>query len=158
MSYSRSLDELCRLGTKYALCPEMTEPSLAELKKRFVSFDWCADKATAAAFGYYAALEEFNNGKIIKKGIYEQCLSVVAEAQELSLSTEEAVDRILTLVYYWLDNALKDEGFDSPEDSENFRHDIHRLFQGSLINKEFVEKYMTHSSKHSRSAEDFTKQ
>lgn len=26
MFYSRSVDELCRLGTKYALCPEMAKP------------------------------------------------------------------------------------------------------------------------------------
>ena len=78
MAYS--LEELCRLATKYALCPEMTEPSLSELKKRFAGFEWCADKATAAAFGYYAAMEEFNGKKTIKKDIYEQCTAVVDDA------------------------------------------------------------------------------
>lgn len=59
--------EFCRLATKYALCqddlPEGV-PTIGELKERFEMFDWCKDKASAAAFGYYAALEEF--------GLYKQ--------------------------------------------------------------------------------------
>ena len=142
MAYSDSVDELCRLGTKYALCPEMAEPSLSSLKERFAGFEWCKDKATAAAFGYYAAMEEFNGKKTITKNIHQQCASVVAEAQETILDPLEATDRILTLVYHWLDDTLMNEGFGSPEDDANFRHDIHRLFQPFLINKDFVEKYL----------------
>lgn len=139
MAYS--LEELCRLGTKYALCPEMNEPSLSQLKERFAAFEWCANKATAAAFGYYAAMEEFNGKKTIKKDIYEQCTAVAEDAQNLALNPGEVADRIFTLIYHWLDDELKNEGWDSVEDTNSFRHDLHRLFQDKLINEEWVEKY-----------------
>ena len=131
MNYSLSLDELCRLGTKYALCPEMTEPSLSELKKRFAGFEWCADKATAAAFGYYAAMEEINGKKTITKGIHEQCSSVVEEAQTKAIDPLEATDRILTLVYHWLREEMAEEEFGLFDD----------LFQPFLIAEEFVNEY-----------------
>jgi len=141
MAYPESLDELCRIVNKYALCPEMTEPSLSELKKRFAGFEWCKDKATAAAFGYYAAMEEFNGKKTITKDIYEQCTSVVEDAQKLALNPGETADRIFTLIYHWLDKELESEGWDDVEDTNSFRHDLHRLFQDKLINEEWVEKY-----------------
>ena len=131
MSYSLSVDELCRLGTKYALCPEMAEPSLAPLKERFAGFEWCADKATAAAFGYYAAMEEFNGKKTITKGIHEQCSSVVDEAQAKAMDSLEATDRILTLVYHWLREEMSEEEFGLFDD----------LFQPFLIDEEFVNEY-----------------
>lgn len=129
MTYS--LEELCRLATKYALCPEMTEPSLASLKKRFAAFEWCADKATAAAFGYYAAMEEFNGKKTIVKGIHEQCSSVVEEAQTRTIDSLEATDRILTLVYHWLREEMSEEEHSLFDD----------LFQPFLIDEKFVDKY-----------------
>lgn len=135
------LEELCRLGTKYALCPEMAEPSLSELKKRFAGFEWCADKATAAAFGYYAAMEEFNGKKTIKKDIYEQCTAVVDDAQKLALNSGEAADRIFTLIYHWLDKELESEEWGTVEDADSFRHDLHRLFENKLIDEKWVEKY-----------------
>ena len=131
MNYSLSLDELCRLGTKYALCPEMSEPSLSELKKRFADFEWCADKATAAAFGYYVAMEEINGKKTIIKGIHEQCSSVVEEAQTKAIDPLEATDRILTLVYHWLREEMAEEEFGLFDD----------LFQPFLIAEEFVNEY-----------------
>lgn len=136
-----SLEELCRLATKYALCPEMAEPSLSELKKRFAGFEWCANKATAAAFGYYAAMEEINGKKAITKDIYAQCTAVVDDAQKLALNSGEAADRIFTLIYHWLDKELENEGWDTIEDTDSFRHDLHRLFKDKLINEEWVEKY-----------------
>lgn len=142
MDYSLSLDELCRLATKYALCPEMAEPSLAELKKRFASFEWCGDKATAAAFGYYAAMEEFNGGKTITKDIYEQCAEVVEDALSGEVNCSEALDRLFTLVYHWLDKELADKEWADPEQGEGtVRHDIYCLFKSMLIDKEHVEKY-----------------
>lgn len=135
------LKELCRLATKYALCPEMAEPSLAELKKRFAGFEWCKDKATAAAFGYYAAMEEFNGKKTITKAIYEQCTAVVEDAQKLALNPGETADRIFTLIYHWLDQELESEGWDAVEDTNSFRHDIYRLFETMLIAETHVEKY-----------------
>ena len=129
MAYS--LEELCRLATKYALCPEMSEPSLSELKKRFAGFEWCADKATAAAFGYYAAMEEINGKKTITKGIHEQCSSVVEEAQTKAIDSLEATDRILTLVYHWLREEMAEEEFGLFDD----------LFQPFLIDEEFVNEY-----------------
>jgi hypothetical protein len=142
MSYALSLDELCRLGTKYALCPEMAEPPLAELKERFASFEWCADKATAAAFGYYAAMEELNGGKIVVKDIYDQCAEVVEDACSASINTSQAVDRLLTLVYHWLDKELESEGWKSPDyGDDTVRGDIYRLFEASLIDEEHIKKY-----------------
>ena len=133
MSYSLSVDELCRLGTKYALCPEMAEPSLASLKKRFAGFEWCADKATAAAFGYYAAMEEINGKKTITKGIHEQCSSVVDEAQSKAIDSLEATDRILTLVHNWLSEEMM-------EDAKQLEQ-LDLLFEPFLIDEAFVEKY-----------------
>ncbi len=132
MAYS--LKELCRLATKYALCPEMAEPSLSELKKRFAGFEWCADKATAAAFGYYAAMEEFNGKKTVTKGIHEQCSSVVEEALKGRIDSLEATDRILTLVHCWLCEEMM-------EDEEELEQ-LDLLFSPFLINKDFVEKYL----------------
>lgn len=140
MAYS--LGELCRLVTKYTLCPDMTEPSLSELKKRFAGFDWCADKATAAAFGYYAAMEEFNGKKTIAKDIHDQCTLVIEDAQGKAINSLEAADRLFTLIYHWLDDALATEGYDSPEEPESVRHCIHFLFQDKLIDKEWIEKYL----------------
>jgi hypothetical protein len=131
MDYSDSLNELCRLGTKYALCPEMSEPSLSELKERFASFEWCANKATAAAFGYYAAMEEINGKKTITKSIHEQCSSVVEEAQDTIIDPLEATDRILTLVCHWLREEMPEEQ----------RARLDGLFEPFLIDKDFVEKY-----------------
>ena len=140
MAYS--LEELCRLATKYALCPEMAEPSLSELKERFAGFEWCADKATAAAFGYYAAMEEINGKKTITKDIYEQCTSVVEDAQKLALNPGEAADRIFTLIYHWLDKELAGKGWADPGNGEGtVRHDLHCLFENKLIDEEWVEKY-----------------
>lgn len=130
MAYS--LEELCRLATKYALCPEMAEPSLSELKKRFAGFEWCADKATAAAFGYYAAIEEINGKKTITKGIHEQCSSVVDEAQTKAIDSLEATDRILTLVHRWLREEMSEEEWQL----------FDGLFEPFLIDEEFIEKYI----------------
>jgi glutamate mutase epsilon subunit len=129
MAYS--LKELCCLATKYALCPEMSEPSLSQLKERFAGFEWCADKATAAAFGYYAAMEEFNGKKTITKSIHEQCSSVVEQAQAKAIDSLEATDRILTLVYHWLREEMVEEEFGLFDD----------LFQPFLIDEEFVNEY-----------------
>lgn len=133
MAYSDSVDELCRLGTKYALCPEMSEPSLSELKKRFAGFEWCKDKATAAAFGYYAAMEEINGKKTITKDIHEQCSSVVEEAQTKAIDPLEATDRILTLVHHWLREEMM-------EDAEQLEQ-LDLLFEPFLIDEEFVNEY-----------------
>lgn len=132
MAYS--LEELCRLATQYALCPEMSEPSLSELKKRFAGFEWCADKATAAAFGYYAAMEEFNGKKTITKDIHEQCSSVVEEAQVKAIDSLEATDRILTLVHHWLSEEMM-------EDAEQLKQ-LDLLFEPFLISRDFIEKYL----------------
>ena len=130
MAYS--LEELCGLATKYALCSEMAEPSLAELKKRFAGFEWCADKATAAAFGYYAAMEEINGKKTIAKGIHEQCSSVVDEAQTRAIDSLEATDRILTLVHRWLREEMPEKEWQL----------LDGLFEPFLINEDFIEKYI----------------
>lgn len=131
MDCSPSLKELCRLATKYALCPEMTEPSLSELKKRFAGFEWCADKATAAAFGYYAAMEGFNGKKTTTKSIHDQCSSVVEEAQARTIDSWGATDRILTLVYHWLCEEMSEEEYGL----------FDNLFQPFLIDEKWVEKY-----------------
>jgi hypothetical protein len=127
-----SLKELCRLATKYALCPEMAEPSLAELKKRFAGFDWCKDKATAAAFGYYAAMEEFNGKKTITKSIHEQCTLVVDDALAEKIDALEATDRMLTLVCRWLREEMSQEEWSL----------FDGLFEPFLINEDFIEKYI----------------
>ena len=132
MAYSDSVDELCRLGTKYALCPEMAEPSLSSLKERFAGFEWCNDKATAAAFGYYAAMEEFNGKKTITKGIHEQCTSVIDEALVGEIDALEAADRVLTLVHRWLHEETPEEKWSVFEE----------LLEPFLIAEEFVEKYL----------------
>jgi hypothetical protein len=104
------MDEFCRLATKYALCQDQLPegaPTLKELKERFAMFDWCKDKASAAAFGYYAALEEFNGReKEEEPSIGDRLVAVVENAQETLEQPEETVELIMGLVYTWLKDEL----------------------------------------------------
>lgn len=101
------MDEFCRLATKYALCQDQLPegvPTLKELKERFAMFDWCKDKASAAAFGYYAALEEFN-GKEEEDDepvIGDMICATISRSQRLSEDPTETMELIMGIVYNWL--------------------------------------------------------
>lgn len=101
------MDEFCRLATKYALCQDQLPegvPTLKELKERFAMFDWCKDKASAAAFGYYAALEEFN-GKEEKeddKSIIDNVRVALGHAQDTLEDPMDTMEVIMGIVYTWL--------------------------------------------------------
>jgi hypothetical protein len=111
------MDEFCRLATKYALCQDQLPegvPTLKELKERFAMFDWCKDKASAAAFGYYAALEEFN-GKEEEDDepvIGDLICAIVSRAQDSLEDSTETMELIMGNVYNWLVKEL--EGINFP--------------------------------------------
>lgn len=114
------MDEFCRLATKYALCQDQLPegvPTLKELKERFAMFDWCKDKASAAAFGYYAALEEFNGKgeEDNEPSVGDRIHAAVSRSQGVLEDPAETTELIMGLIYVWLIEELggiKVPGFD----------------------------------------------
>jgi hypothetical protein len=85
-----------------------SNPELAKLKERFKDWSDCNDKATAAAFGYLAAMEEIKKEKKFMS-IYDEVLEQVEDDRgDPCMRT----DAIMTNVYYWLDGLLAGEGYD----------------------------------------------
>jgi len=95
------------------------DPSLGALKKRFAEFSGCKDYATAAAFGYYAAINDVNNQLKDIEGeedeempsIYDRLLAVFDQFKREEIEEEEAVDLTMALVHNWLKNELIGDGF-----------------------------------------------
>ena len=114
------MNEFRRLATKYALCQDQLPegvPTIGELKERFAMFDWCKDKASAAAFGYYAALEEFNGGgeKEDEPSIDDHIVATITYAHQVLEDPAETTELIMGLIYTWLIEELggiKASGFD----------------------------------------------
>jgi hypothetical protein len=97
--------ELFGLAVDFASSPE-----LPGLKKRFVGFAACSDHATAAAFGYLAAMKDVEEQEKKKKGtIYDTvCEAVEDDAIDAMIRT----DAIFTAIYKWLDDILDADGYD----------------------------------------------
>lgn len=96
-------EELFSLSMDFSSSPE-----LPALKKRFEGWHICKDKATAAAFGYLAAMEEIKKEKKFFS-IYDKVLEqVVDDKGDPGMRT----DQIMTAIYYWLDNLCEGEGYE----------------------------------------------
>jgi len=97
--------ELFGLAMDFANSPEFPA-----LKRRFAGFAACNDHATAAAFGYLAAMKDAEEQEEKKKGtIYDiVCEAVEDDAIDAMIRT----DAIFTAIYKWLDDILDADGYD----------------------------------------------
>jgi len=102
MSFS---NELFPLALDYA-----SSPLLAELKKRFTDFDHCHDKATAAAFGYLAALREKEEEEC-PDSIFDKLCEVMDDVGGHKICSEEATEMVMGIIYQWLHISMGKEGF-----------------------------------------------
>jgi len=97
-------EELFGLAMDFANSPEFPA-----LKMRFVGFAACNDHATAAAFGYLAAMKDVEEQEKKKKGtIYDTvCEAMEDDAIDAMIRT----DAIFTAIYKWLDDILDADGY-----------------------------------------------
>jgi hypothetical protein len=85
---------------------------LSALKKRFEGFSICKDKATAAAFGYLAAVSDQKKEDEEGPSIYDKVCAVMdrlVDADE-RMTSEDATETIFALIYLWLKEELVKEG------------------------------------------------
>jgi len=106
-----SHDELFCLSMDYASSPE-----LPALKKRFEGFSACKDKATAAAFGYLAAMQDATMSEEEEEEeitVFDEICVVMDQLldKEGFSCTEEAADLTMGLIYNWLHDQFVEEGF-----------------------------------------------
>lgn len=106
-----SHDELFSLSMDYA-----SRPELPALKKRFEGFSACKDKATAAAFGYLAAMQDATMSEEEEEEeitVFDEICVVMDQLldKEGLSCTEEAADLTMGLIYNWLHDQFVEEGF-----------------------------------------------
>ena len=81
------------------------------LKEQFAAFDLCADKRTAAAFGYLLAKEEASDEPLPpSEAIYDKvcaCRELYEEGTYDDVT--DAADKLFGMIYKWLN---KQEGLD----------------------------------------------
>jgi hypothetical protein len=96
--------ELFGLAMDFANSPEFPA-----LKRRFAGFAACNDHATAAAFGYCAAMKDVKKQETRKKEtIYDTvCEAVEDDAIDAMIRT----DAIFTAIYKWLDDTFDADGY-----------------------------------------------
>jgi hypothetical protein len=102
-------EELFGLAMDFAYSPE-----LATLKKRFEGFGACKDHATAAAFGYLAAMKDAEakeEGTTIGDSVY----TTIEQAMEGKMDAEYASELIMALVYKWLHKEMNKDGWDDDD-------------------------------------------
>jgi hypothetical protein len=89
-----------------------SSPELPVLKQRFKGFEACKDMATAAAFGYLAAMKDAEK-KEEGPCIFDQICTVFDQFLEENNHTtsEESVEITMGLVYNWLNKEFIEEGF-----------------------------------------------
>ena len=97
-------EELFGLAMDFANSPEFHA-----LKRRFAGFAACNDHATAAAFGYCAAMKDVKKQETRKKEtIYDTvCEAVEDDAIDAMIRT----DAIFTAIYKWLDDTFDADGY-----------------------------------------------
>ena len=116
-------EELFSLSMDFANSPE-----LPKLKERFEGWHICKDHATAAAFGYLAAMEEVKKEKKFTS-IYDKVLEQVEDDKgDPGMRT----DAIMTNVYYWLDSLLADNDY---EENDHTRVLISDLFDSFIVRR-----------------------
>lgn len=98
-------EELFGLAMDFANSPE-----LPVLKKRFKGFEACKDMATAAAFGYLAAMKDAEK-KEEGPCIFDQLCAVFDQHLQNDLSSEESVEIVMGLIYNWLNKEFIEEDF-----------------------------------------------
>lgn len=92
-----------------------SSPSLSILKERFKGFEHCNDKATAAAFGYFAAMRDGEKEEETDEpGVFDHICAVMDQLidPDKHLVAEEATEITMGLIYKWLHNKLKKDGYD----------------------------------------------
>jgi hypothetical protein len=89
-----------------------SSPELPMLKQRFKGFEACKDMATAAAFGYLAAMKDAEK-KEEGPCIFDMLCTVFDQFLEENNHTtsEESTEIALGLVYNWLNKEFIEEGF-----------------------------------------------
>lgn len=100
-------EELFALSIDHA-----TSAELPVLKKRFEGFDICKDKATAAAFGYLAALRDKEKENEEGPFIYDKICAVMDKLSDPDewMTSEDATETVFALIYLWLKQELIEEG------------------------------------------------
>lgn len=91
-----------------------SSPELSSLKKRFEGFSICKDHATAAAFGYLAAMRDQEKEEEDEEdpSIYDKVCAVMDKLIDRDewMTAEDATETVLGLVYLWLKEELVEEG------------------------------------------------
>jgi len=89
-----------------------SSPELPTLKKRFAGFGACKDHATAAAFGYLAAMKDAEE-KEEGPRIYDMLCAVFDQflEEDNQRTSEESVELVMALVHNWLKKEMLEEGF-----------------------------------------------
>jgi hypothetical protein len=101
-------EELFALSIDHA-----TSAELPALKKRFEGFDICKDKATAAAFGYLAAMRDAEREEEEEQpSIYDKVCAVMDKLDDPDewTTSEDATEIVFALIYLWLKEELIEEG------------------------------------------------
>jgi len=90
-----------------------SSPDFQRLKERFEAFDLCADKRTAAAFGYMLAKQEANQTEPWDEpmSVYEEVCTLIEGYSEGVTDLESSADKVFGAVYQWLSKA---PGIDEP--------------------------------------------
>lgn len=92
---------------------------LTALKEQFAAFDLCADKRTAAAFGYLLAKEEAEKQPSNSEAaVYDKVCALLELYEEGEYGdVTNAADKLFGVIYKWLD---KQEGLDKDVLMETF--------------------------------------
>ena len=91
-----------------------SSPELPVLRKRFEGFAICKDHATAAAFGYLAAMKDAE-AKEEEPAIGDSVYTAIEEAMEGETDAEYAGELIMGLVYKWLYKELKKDDWNEDD-------------------------------------------
>jgi hypothetical protein len=86
---------------------------LPALKKRFEGFSICKDMATAAAFGYLAAMRDAEREKDEEQpSVYDKVCAVMDKLDDPDewMTSEDATETVFALIYLWLKEEFIEEG------------------------------------------------
>ena len=92
-----------------------SSPELPALKRRFEGFSICKDHATAAAFGYLAAMKDAEDDEKLNQTIGEHVHSIMEQVAGNEISADYASELVITLIYKWLRKELNKDGYDDDD-------------------------------------------
>lgn len=136
-----SFSEFAKVVTRHVLGGQ--EDFLA-IKARFEAMEFATTKAGAAALGYLVAMDELSEkeqNKHDEEAIHEAIRTILLplDNRASSYDVDEAIDKIMTAIYWWLDKQLEKEGFAEPnEGSGNSRYTVESIFSKLIIPKHFM--------------------